>query len=107
MRVWAHLVAVALVWQLAGCGSPAPPPTETPEPSPPPGGPPPVETFTTADGVRVAVQVVATRLEIPWALAFAPDGRLFVSERPGRVRVLQNGSLLRGPRPHAYRRLHA
>jgi len=40
---------------------------------------------------------VATRLEIPWALAFAPDGRLFVSERPGRVRVVQNGTLLAEP----------
>jgi len=31
---------------------------------------------------------VATGLEFPWALAFAPDGRLFVTERPGRVRIL-------------------
>jgi glucose/arabinose dehydrogenase len=45
----------------------------------------------------VGVQVVATGLEIPWALAFAPDGRLFVSERPGRVRILQNGTLLPDP----------
>ena len=27
-------------------------------------------------------------LQIPWSLAFAPDGRLFVTERPGRVRIL-------------------
>jgi aldose sugar dehydrogenase len=97
MRVWAHLMAVALLWQLAACGSPAPPPTQPPEPTPPTGGPAPVETFITADGVRVAVHVVVTRLEIPWALAFATDGRLFVSERPGRVRILQNGSLLPDP----------
>jgi aldose sugar dehydrogenase len=99
MRAWAHLVAAALVSQLAACGSPGspPPPTETPEPAPPTGGPAPIETFTTADGVRVAVQVVATRLEIPWALAFAADGRLFLTERPGRVRILQNGSLLPEP----------
>jgi aldose sugar dehydrogenase len=97
MLAWAHLVAVGLVCQLAACGSPAPPPTQPPQPSPPVGGPAPVETFTTTDGVRVAVQVVASRLEIPWALAFAPDGRLFVSERPGRVRILQDGMLVSEP----------
>lgn len=32
-------------------------------------------------------------LEIPWAIAFAPDGRAFVTERPGRIRVLRNGRL--------------
>jgi glucose/arabinose dehydrogenase len=47
--------------------------------------------------VRVGVQVLATRLVIPWALAFAPDGRLFLTERPGRVRILQDGSLVPQP----------
>jgi glucose/arabinose dehydrogenase len=27
-------------------------------------------------------------LEVPWGLSFAPDGRLFVAERPGRVRIV-------------------
>jgi len=45
----------------------------------------------------VGVEIVARGLEIPWALAFAPDGRLFVTERPGRVRILQNGTLLAEP----------
>jgi glucose/arabinose dehydrogenase len=39
------------------------------------------------------VETVATRLEIPWSLAFAPDGRLFLSERPGRIRVIVAGRL--------------
>jgi glucose/arabinose dehydrogenase len=39
------------------------------------------------------VSVVAGGLEVPWALAFAPDGRLFVTERPGRVRVIRDGRL--------------
>jgi len=43
--------------------------------------------FTTQDGVRVQVDTVVSNLEVPWALAFAPDGRLFVAERPGRVRI--------------------
>ena len=55
------------------------------------------EIFTTADGVRFRAQVVATNLEIAWALSFAPDGRLFVTERPGRVRIVENGQLLDVP----------
>ncbi len=39
------------------------------------------------------VDVVATGLEVPWALAFAPDGRLFVTERPGRLRLVKDGRL--------------
>jgi glucose/arabinose dehydrogenase len=39
------------------------------------------------------VSVIAGGLEVPWALAFAPDGRLFVTERPGRIRVLREGRL--------------
>jgi glucose/arabinose dehydrogenase len=96
MGARAPLVAIALAWQLAACGSPSRQPTDPPSGSPPPGGAA-IETFTTTDGVRVGVEVAATRLEIPWALAFAPDGRLFVSERPGRVRVVQNGTLLSEP----------
>ena len=55
------------------------------------------DTITTADGVRLGVQVLVTNVEIPWALAFAPDGRLFFTERRGRVRIVQNGQLLAQP----------
>jgi len=37
------------------------------------------------------VQLVASGLRAPWAVDLAPDGRLFVTERPGRVRVVQLG----------------
>ena len=43
-------------------------------------------------GVRV--EVVARGLEVPWALDFAPDGRIFLTERPGRIRVISQGALL-------------
>lgn len=39
------------------------------------------------------VTVVVAGLEVPWALAFAPDGRLFVTERPGRIRLVREGRL--------------
>ena len=45
----------------------------------------------------VEVEVVATGLEVPWEIAFAPDGRIFVTERPGRVRVIEDGELLDEP----------
>ena len=37
------------------------------------------------------VSVVAGGLEVPWALAFASDGRLFVTERPGRIGMVEGG----------------
>ncbi|MBC7835360.1 MAG: PQQ-dependent sugar dehydrogenase [Phycisphaerales bacterium] len=39
------------------------------------------------------VETVATGLEVPWAIAFLPDNRVLVTERPGRVRLVENGKL--------------
>jgi glucose/arabinose dehydrogenase len=37
------------------------------------------------------VEAVADGLEFPWSLAFLPDGRMLVTERPGRLRVIARG----------------
>jgi glucose/arabinose dehydrogenase len=42
-------------------------------------------------------ELVASGLEVPWAMAAAPDGRLFLTERPGRIRVIENGRLVAKP----------
>jgi len=48
------------------------------------------------DNYRVAI--VADGLEHPWGMAFLPDGRKLVSERPGRLRVIDNtGAMLAEP----------
>lgn len=39
------------------------------------------------------LETVAAGLAVPWGLEFAPDGRIFVTERPGRVRVVEEGRL--------------
>ncbi len=39
------------------------------------------------------VETVAKGLEHPWSLAFLPDGRMLVTERPGRLRLAADGKL--------------
>ena len=40
----------------------------------------------------VRASVVQSGLVNPWDIAFAPDGRMFVTERPGRIRVFRSGA---------------
>jgi glucose/arabinose dehydrogenase len=80
-------VALSVVLLFAACGSQ--------NPAPNPGLPTDsnqTQVFTTPDGVRFRVEVVVNGLEIPWSIVFAPDGRLFVTERPGRVRIIDTAA---------------
>jgi glucose/arabinose dehydrogenase len=39
------------------------------------------------------LETVAEGLETPWSVAFLPDGRMLVTEKPGRLRLVESGRL--------------
>src|SRR5918993_4309443 len=45
----------------------------------------------------VRTETVARGLEHPWALAFLPDGRILVTEKPGRLRIVERDGKLSAP----------
>jgi aldose sugar dehydrogenase len=62
-------------------------PSQTTLPIPEPGQ-------SGGDSTSSSVQVLAENLEVPWAIDVAEDGRVFFTERAGRIRVIENGTLL-------------
>lgn len=46
---------------------------------------------------EVELQNIAGGLTHPWALAFLPDGRLLVTERPGQLRIIDKNNNLSAP----------
>jgi len=48
---------------------------------------------------RVAVETVASGLNDPWSLAFLPDGRMLVTERAGRIRIVTHEGNASAPLP--------
>jgi len=57
------------------------------------------ETLGTYDSAEHRFRVVKliAGLEHPWSLAFLPDGRILVTERPGRLRIVAGGALAPEP----------
>src|SRR5262252_875028 len=43
------------------------------------------------------VETVIPNLEVVWSIVWTPDGRMLFTERPGRVRVYENGQLRSDP----------
>lgn len=59
-----------------------------------PEGPAPRSPTPDAVSGNIRIETVAKGLEHPWALAFLPDGRILVTEKPGRLRIVgKNGQL--------------
>nr|WP_272904277.1 PQQ-dependent sugar dehydrogenase [Xanthobacter agilis] len=48
-------------------------------------------------GEMVRVEAFASGLDHPWGMAFLPDGRLLVTERPGRLRVVERNGVVAPP----------
>jgi glucose/arabinose dehydrogenase len=46
---------------------------------------------------QLKVEVLVRGLNTPWAIDFAPDGRIFIAERAGHVRVVEDGQLRAEP----------
>ena len=49
------------------------------------------------DKVEVVVETVARDLQNPWGMAFLPDNRMLVTERPGRLRIVAADGKLSAP----------
>ncbi len=56
-----------------------------------------VEDVFLPDGDSVRVEVWVEDLDIPWSLLFLPDGRALVSERKGRILLINNGRIQSKP----------
>ncbi|MFC4550241.1 MULTISPECIES: PQQ-dependent sugar dehydrogenase [Halorussus] len=69
MKRRAYLGSLAALAGAAGCLKPARSQSAT----------------TTTEATQFRIQTVTMELEIPWGVAFGPDGDLYVTERPGRI----------------------
>jgi glucose/arabinose dehydrogenase len=47
--------------------------------------------------VDYEVKEIASGLEVPWAIVFTSNNRLLVTERPGRIRIIEDGKLVSAP----------
>lgn len=59
----------------------------------------PSEAYTPVKNAEVGIRLddVASGLENPWSMAFLPDGRILVTERPGRLRIVSREGALSPP----------
>ena len=54
----------------------------------------PIENATIiAEDQSFELERIASGLEHPWGLAFLPDDRILVTERPGRMRIIEDGTV--------------
>ncbi len=55
------------------------------------------EGFGERGTVSVLAEPVVQGLRVPWGVGFLPDGDILISERPGQVRLIRDGSLVENP----------
>lgn len=55
------------------------------------------ENTTAQDEFPYNIEITAINLMIPWALAISNEGKLYVTERIGRIWIMQNGQFLPEP----------
>ncbi|HEV8536472.1 MAG TPA: PQQ-dependent sugar dehydrogenase [Candidatus Limnocylindria bacterium] len=93
-------LAFALAFAASACAGSPPRASGSPQattiaiptpPAPSTAGPTPTPSPRLGAAVVENVQLIATGLQAPWAIDLAADGRLFITERAGRVRVVQLG----------------
>jgi glucose/arabinose dehydrogenase len=77
----AFILTLSILMSVLSCGSP-----------PPGRGAGEVENSPQSQ-TSFKVETVIGNLEVPWSIVWAPDGRMIFTERPGRLRVFQNGKL--------------
>jgi len=57
----------------------------------------PVSSQIAAPAPDFSIDVLIKGLDTPWAIDFAPDRRIFITERGGRIRVVERGQLRLDP----------
>ncbi|MFI4942715.1 MAG: PQQ-dependent sugar dehydrogenase [Burkholderiales bacterium] len=55
------------------------------------------DTVVTSEEHKFRLELVTEGLETPWSIAFLPDGRMLVTEKAGRLRIVDKGKLLPEP----------
>src|SRR5919106_2495156 len=86
-RRWTMLACLAIAAPMVTQCKAQPPETGPAQRSPTP---------SSIDG-NITAETVVRGLVHPWALAFLPDGRILVTERPGRVRIVDRNGRLSEP----------
>ena len=97
LRLLTVLAAASLLAAAIGCARPdAPAPASQPSPT----ATHTVSTLSSTPtapseepGVHAVAELVAEELKAPWSLDFAPDDRIFITEKEGNIRVIVDGEL--------------
>lgn len=57
----------------------------------------PTSDVITSEKQKFKTQTVVAGLDVPWSMAFLPNGNMLITERAGRLRIVENGKLRKEP----------